>query len=69
MELQCINPTEMKIIWSNRDKNKAQIGKATFKLDWWRLKQKKEPYERFNIEKLKEPATIQLYASELNDKL
>ena len=33
------------------------------------MKQKHMPPERVNIEKLKEQATRQLYASELNDKL
>ena len=33
------------------------------------MKQKHKPSERVNIEELKEPATRQLYASELNDKL
>ena len=42
---------------------------ATFKLDLWRMKQKHKSFERVNIEELKEPATRQLYASELNDKL
>ena len=33
------------------------------------MKQKHKPFKRVNIEKLKEPAARQLYASELSDKL
>ena len=46
-----------------------KLVKATFKLDWWRMKQKQKPSERVNIKKLQEPATRQLHAPELNDKL
>ena len=49
-------------------KTDHKLVKATFKLDWWRLKQKHTPSERVSIKKLTEPATRQLYASELNDK-
>ena len=52
-----------------RTKTDHKLVKATFKLDWWRIKQKYKPSERVNIEKLKEPTTRQLYASELNEKL
>ena len=50
-------------------KTDHKLVKATFKLDWWRMKQKHKPSETVNIEKLKEPVNKHLYASELNDKL
>ena len=46
-----------------------KLVEATFKLDWWRMKEKHKPSETVNIEKLKEPVSKHLYASELNEKL